>query len=349
MLVQAGGQRERVLHGELGARADREVGGVGGIAEQHHVAVVPRVVAHGVEVEPLGVVGEDLVAPQLVGEDLGDPLDGVVVRDTGREALGLGAVEAGATPHVLVHLDDEGRARVGVGVAVDLHGAELGLLDEELERLEDQVGAEPDVLVVPAVERGPEPVGVRGADLGAEAVGGEDQVVRRPQLVGVGRLGAVVHGDAQLGDPLLEDLQQLLARHRGEALAADGERVRGPCGVGERHVDVGPAGEALLHPLVHHPVGALDAPEGLVGEDHAEAERVVGGVALPDGDVVGGVEALHEGGEVEASGPAARDRDPHADPSGRSASIIWRSLKCCSFPLVLRGIASTKRTARGYL
>lgn len=36
---------------------------------------------------------------------------------------------------------------------MDLHGAPLRLLDEELERLEDQVGAEPDVLVPAYVQR----------------------------------------------------------------------------------------------------------------------------------------------------------------------------------------------------
>ena len=326
MLVQARGQREGVLHRQLGAGADREVRGVGGVAEQHDVAVVPALVADGVEVEPLGVVGEDLVALQLVGEDLRDPLDGVLVGDAraGRSRASV-AVEAGAAPDVLVHLDDEGRARVRVGVAVDLHGAPLRLLDEELERLEDQVGAEPDVLVVAAVERRPEAVGVLRADCELSAVGGEHQVVRRPQLVGVGRLGAEVDGHAQLGDALLQDLQQLLARHRREALAADGERVALAAAVGQRDVDVGPAGEAALHPLVHDAVGALDAAEGLVGEDDAEAEGVVGGVALPDGDLVGRVERLHQRGEVEPARAAADDRDPHAvslDPCGprRSAA-----------------------------
>ena len=81
-------------------------------------------------------------------------------------------------------------------------------------------------LLLAAVEGRAEDVGVLGADRGVEAVGGEHQVVRRPQLVGVGRLGAVVDGDAELGHAPLQDLQQVLAAHRGEALAADGERVR---------------------------------------------------------------------------------------------------------------------------
>ena len=41
VLVQAGGQGERILHGELGAGTDGEVRGVRGVAEQHHVVVAP--------------------------------------------------------------------------------------------------------------------------------------------------------------------------------------------------------------------------------------------------------------------------------------------------------------------
>ncbi len=37
LLVQARGERQRVLHRQLGARADGEVRGVRGVAEQHHV------------------------------------------------------------------------------------------------------------------------------------------------------------------------------------------------------------------------------------------------------------------------------------------------------------------------
>ncbi|MBB5814458.1 hypothetical protein HNR72_005486 [Streptomyces collinus] len=72
-------------------------------------------------------------------------------------------------------------------------------------------------------------------------------------------------------------------------------------------VDVVPAGEVPLECLVDLPVGVLYAAEGFVGEDHAEAEGVVGGVAFPDGDLPCGVEAFEEGGGVEAAGAAADD------------------------------------------
>src|SRR5690606_19876429 len=41
LFVQAGGEGEGVLHGQFGARPDGEVGGVGGVAEQDHVAATP--------------------------------------------------------------------------------------------------------------------------------------------------------------------------------------------------------------------------------------------------------------------------------------------------------------------
>ena len=69
------------------------------------------------------------------------------------------------------------------------------------------------------------------------------------------------------------------------------------------------------HPGVDRRVGVLDAAERLVAEHHPEAERVVGGVALPDGDLVVGAglpgELLAERAEVEPARPAADHRDPH--------------------------------------
>src|SRR5580704_11505105 len=48
-------------------------------------------------------------------------------------------------------------------------------------------------------------------------------------------------------------------------------------------------------------VGVLDAAERLIREHHPEAERVVGGVAFPDSDLVPGVQLLGQGREVQAA------------------------------------------------
>ena len=52
VLVQARGERKRILHGQLGARTDGEVRGVRGVAEEHDVAVPPARAPHGREVDP---------------------------------------------------------------------------------------------------------------------------------------------------------------------------------------------------------------------------------------------------------------------------------------------------------
>jgi len=81
----------------------------------------------------------------------------------------------------------------------------------------------------------------------------------------------------------------------------------------EVDVDVVPAGELLLHLPVDARVGVLDPPEGLVGEHHAEPEGVVGGVPLPDGDLVLRLEMLGERREVETAWPAADHSDAHRE------------------------------------
>src|SRR5207253_3940667 len=47
MLAQRAAERDGVFHGQLGAGADREVGGVGGVSDEDDVVVVPARVAHG--------------------------------------------------------------------------------------------------------------------------------------------------------------------------------------------------------------------------------------------------------------------------------------------------------------
>jgi hypothetical protein len=148
--------------------------------------------------------------------------------------------------------------------------------------------------------------GETGAGRGVQAVGCHHQVVLAGQLGHVRRAGAEADVDAQLPAALLQDRQQPLAAHRGEPVAA---RRRDRAAV--VHVDVVPAREFAAHRLVHPRVGVLDAAERLVGEHHAEAERVVRRVALPDRDLVPGPELLREGGEVQARRAAAENRYPH--------------------------------------
>src|SRR5258708_39252212 len=113
-----------------------------------------------------------------------------------------------------------------------------------------------------------------------------------------------MHYDAKAGAALLQDLEGAappLRRKRGPA-AGDPLPPVVP-------IDAVPAGELALHLLVDHWVGILDPAEGLVGEHHAEAEGVVGGVPLPDGDLRAGEQLTRERGEVQPAWPSASYRN----------------------------------------
>ena len=68
------------------------------------------------------------------------------------------------------------------------------------------------------VERRLEALRVPGAHVGVDAVGGEHEVVFGGQLVDVGSVRAEVHGNVQGRSTCLEQLEQTLAGHRGEAV-----------------------------------------------------------------------------------------------------------------------------------
>ena len=56
-------------------------------------------------------------------------------------------------------------------------------------------------------------------------------------------------------------------------------------GAAEVHGDVVPVGEFVGDAAIARRVVALEVVQGLVGKHHAEAESVVGAVALVDGDL----------------------------------------------------------------
>ena len=109
----------------------------------------------------------------------------------------------------------------------------------------------------------------------------------------------------------LENVEQELARHAGEAVARRGQHLAPVV-----DVDVVPVGEALGDLLRRLAVGLRKPLERRVGEDDAEAEGVVGPVALDDDDVVGGVRLLHEQGEIEPRRTTADADDLHASILG---------------------------------
>ncbi|CAB4922794.1 unannotated protein [freshwater metagenome] len=319
LLEHAGGECQGVLHRELRARADREVGGVCRVAEQGHVLVDEGLVADRAEGDPLAVVRDEAAAGEGIGEDLADPLDALGVAHSGRKAGRIDPVEPGTMPDVLGPLDDE-RARVGVHrVGMHLHDAPLCFLDEELEGVEDRVRAEPDELAPTRVDRRAELRCVGIADRGVDAIAGEDEVVARHELLDRRGLGAEQDVDAVRQRAALQHMEQLLAAHRREAVAADGDGL-----VAQRDVDIVPVGERLAHVVKGRAVGCLDTAERLVAEHHPEAEGVIGGVALPHGDLGVGVQLLDQAREVEAAGATADNRDPH----GCRPPLVLRIIDC---------------------
>ena len=81
------------------------------------------------------------------------------------------------------------------------------------------------------------------------------------------------------------------------------------------NVDVVPARELRRHGAMDRRVGVLDATERLVREHHTEPEGVVGGIALPHGDLVGRVELPSKRREVQSARPAPDNRNSHLSPS----------------------------------
>ena len=69
----------------------------------------------------------------------------------------------------------------------------------------------------------------------------------------------------------------------------------------EAKVDLVPIGEGVLDGLIGRPIMAEKIVEGLVREDHAKSEGVVGSVALEDGDVRVGKGLFGQNGEVQTA------------------------------------------------
>jgi hypothetical protein len=86
-------------------------------------------------------------------------------------------------------------------------------------------------------------------------------------------------------------------------------------------VDLVPIGEVVDDLIVALGIRVAEVAEGLVREDDAEAEGVVGAVALVDGNVVGRVLLLHQQAEVEPGGAAADDGNLHRIPPPRVARL----------------------------
>ena len=148
--------------------------------------------------------------------------------------------------------------------------------------------------------------------------------------------------DIEFLAPLAQDREETLPADGGEPVPAGREDLPA-----EVHVDVVPGRKVLGEPLEEGGVGVLDAAQRLVGKDDPEPKCVVGGVSLPNLDLVLWVQQLGQRRQVQPGRPASDDRDPECRLRG--AQLPSRRRKRCSLPVVVRGSASTNSTARGYL
>ena len=112
--------------------------------------------------------------------------------------------------------------------------------------------------------------------------------------------------DAQSRGAFLQQHQQSFTRTAAKAVAADAESL-----APDLDSDVIPIGKGLGDRLVALAVGLFEIVQRLVGKDHAEAESVIGLVALDHMDI-----GLREGffdknGEIEPGRSATDDFNPH--------------------------------------
>ena len=282
VLADAARQLNRIFQRELGARADREVRRVRGIAHQHHrrvvrVGVHPMPAYHARKANPLRRatqvrgVGDQLVAIQVLGEQALAVGDGVFL---------LHRLQPGRAPHLFRRLDDEGGGFVVKAVRMRLEPAVLGLFKRKREGLEQLVRAQPDKAAAARVDIGLIRGGVLGADAAVQAIAGDDEVG-----VGIGRvilhIGFKDELDALFFAARLQDVQQALAPDAAEAVPTRAHHL-----ATDVDFNVVPVVEGVEDLRGALRVGALQVAQRLVREDHAPAEGVIRPVALHDGDVV---------------------------------------------------------------
>jgi hypothetical protein len=297
-------QGDGVVEGEPGARADGEVRGVGGVAEEDDVdptrrRAVPGAVPQGGEGVPhraAGVGLEEEAAPvqprreQLLAEGYG--------------LLVAHGVETGSPPGRLGRLDDEGRAGGVERVGVHLEQPGRGGLEDEREHGQDEVGAEPHVPRRVGPFRGAEAIGKGGADGGTDAVGADHEVA---PLGRRGRVERVFVADvgADGGGPGGEDTEQFGAGDGGEGVPG-----RAGAAAGVVDVDGAPPDQRLVDGQVGLVVGVAQLRQRLRREDDAPAVRGPRPVPLVDGDPVVPRPAEQDG-QVQARRPASADVDVH--------------------------------------
>src|SRR3546814_3073979 len=102
--------------------------------------------------------------------------------------------------------------------------AMLGIHENEVERVEALVGAQPDELVALHVYIGLEAVVVAAAQFRIEPVGGNDEVIACEEVAVGLDLDLELQVDAEVAPAVLQDVEEPLAADADEAVTARGDR-----------------------------------------------------------------------------------------------------------------------------
>ncbi|MXZ14412.1 MAG: hypothetical protein F4Y76_02715 [Acidimicrobiales bacterium] len=148
-------------------------------------------------------------------------------------------------------------------------------------------------------------VGVAGSGAAVDAVTGDDQVDLACQAIDIS-LGLELDTNAEFEGSARQDLEQPHPGQRSEAVTVGGDR---PSPVADVHR--APVTELRLDRSDRIGIGLGEVGERLVGEHHAEPERVAAAVALVHGDVVVRVLLGHQDAEEQARRTAPDAGDLH--------------------------------------
>ena len=275
------------------------------------VAVLEPPVAtdHPLKIEPgraaqMARIGHELGALQVFGKDLFTKGDGLLL---------IGLVQAVGLPDFFRAFDDEGGGLVVELVDMGLEPAVLGALKQKGKGVVELVRAQPNVAVGPHHDVGLEDLGIVAAHLGIDAVAGDHQI-------GIGKVQVAVHLgledqlDIELLAARLQNIEQLLAPYAHKAVATGADHA-----VLEVQLDVVPVVEGLLDGVGRGPVPGAHVVHGGIRKHHAPAKGIVRLVALDHGDVVAGVELLHQQRKIQPRRPATDANDLHARSLARGA------------------------------
>ena len=206
-----------------------------------------------------------------------------------------------------IGLDDPGRALRLVLVAMGDEDAVLGLAEEEREGIERPRRAHPGEEVRPQIDARLEPIGKGVAHARIDAVRHHHEIGVADRRIERRDFRLVLDLDAERARAPAQNLQQRPARAAAEAVAADAVG-----GAAEMDLDVVPVGKVADDGAIALAVVAFERVERLVGEHHAEAEGIVGPVALEHGDARLRPCLLHQDREIEPGRAAADHVNFHA-------------------------------------